>query len=220
MTEALDPEEIALVVIAKEPLPGQAKTRLEPAVGSEGAAALAAAALGDTLDAVAATPAGSRLLALEGEPGAWVPPGFAVVPQRGEGLGERIASAFDDAGGPALLVGMDTPQLTPEMIAAAASELCRRGTDAVIGPAEDGGWWALGLRRSDPSLFSGVPMSEPTTGRAQVAALERRGLSYRRLPSLRDVDTIADALAVADAAPDSRFARAMRAIAADGRGVE
>lgn len=220
MTGALDPAEITLVVIAKEPLPGRAKTRLEPAVGSEGAAALAAAALGDTLDAVAATPAGGRLLALEGEPGAWVPAGFAVVPQRGEGLGERIAAAFEDAGGPALLVGMDTPQLTPELIAGAASELCRRGTDAVIGPAEDGGWWALGLRRSDPSLFSGVPMSEPTTGRAQVAALERRGLSYRRLPPLRDVDTIADALAVAEAAPDSRFARAVRAIAADGKGLE
>lgn len=220
MTAALDPKEITLVVIAKEPLPGRAKTRLEPAVGSEGAAAIAAAALGDTLDAVAAAPAGNRLLALDGEPGPWIPPGFAVVPQRGDGLGERIAAAFADAGGPALMIGMDTPQLTPEMIAGATAELCRQGTDAVIGPAEDGGWWALGLRRSDPSLFSRVPMSEPTTGQAQVAALKRCGFSYRRLPPLRDVDTIDDALAVAEAAPGSRFARAVRATGAGGGGVE
>jgi rSAM/selenodomain-associated transferase 1 len=206
---ALDARQVTLIVIAKEPVPGRAKTRLAPELGTGGAAELAAAALADTLAAVAETPAGARLLALDGSPGEWLPDGFEVVPQRGEGLGERLAAAFADAGGPALLVGMDTPQLTPATINEALAELCRDGTDAVIGLAADGGWWTLGLRRPDPAVFDGVPMSEPGTGAAQVAALERLGLSYRQLPRLRDVDTIDDALAVAAEAPESRFARAL-----------
>lgn len=206
---ALEPGDITLIVIAKEPVPGRAKTRLAPELGDEGAARLAATALADTLSTVAVTRAGTRLLALDGSPGDWLPAGFEVVPQRGDGLAERLAAAFSDAGGPALLVGMDTPQLTPALLANAVAELCRAGTEAVIGPAADGGWWTLGLRRPDPGVFEGVPMSESHTGVAQIAALERLGLSYSRLPVLRDVDTIDDAVAVAAEAPGSRFARAV-----------
>lgn len=210
---ALDPGQVTLIVIAKEPVPGRAKTRLAPELGADGAAALAEAALADTLATVAETPAGSRLLALDGSRGEWLPEGFKVVPQRGDGLGGRLAAAFADAGGPALLVGMDTPQLTPALVGDAVEKLCRAGTEAVIGPAADGGWWTLGLRRPDPAVFEGVPMSEPHTGEAQIAALERLGLSYSRLPVLRDVDTIDDALAVATEAPGSRFARALGELA-------
>jgi rSAM/selenodomain-associated transferase 1 len=210
---ALDPGQVTLIVIAKEPVPGRVKTRLAPELGEDGAAELAAAALADTLATVAETPAGPRLLALDGSPGRWLPEGFDIVPQRGDGLGERLAAAFADAGGPSVLVGMDTPQLTPALVADAVAELCRDDIEAVIGLAADGGWWTLGLRRPDPAVFDGVPMSEPDTGAAQIAALERLGLSYSRLPVLRDVDTIDDALAVAAEAPDSRFARALSKLA-------
>src|SRR5436305_587964 len=152
----------ALIVIAKEPAPGRSKTRLTPPLTAEAAAGLAAAALADTLAAAAACPAQRHVLALDGAPGDWVPPGFEVIPQRGTGLDERLASAFDDVAEPALLIGMDTPQVTPALLAAGVRALERPGTDAVLGPALDGGYWAIGLRRPRRELFLGVPMSIPT----------------------------------------------------------
>src|SRR4051794_33440895 len=96
-----------LIVIAKEPVPGRVKTRLTPPYTAAEAAYLAEAALADTLAAVVAAPAGRRILALAGRPGRWLPSGVRVVPQRGSGLDERLANAFADAGGPAVLIGMD-----------------------------------------------------------------------------------------------------------------
>jgi glycosyltransferase A (GT-A) superfamily protein (DUF2064 family) len=120
-------------------------------------------------------------------------------------LDVRLAAAFAAArGAPALLVGMDTPQLTPRMLQRAGRILSRR--DACLGPAVDGGWWALGLQRPDPALLRGVPCSLPTTGARQLERLRRAGLSVRVLPRLRDVDVAADAEAVAAQAPRTRFA--------------
>src|SRR5688500_4457952 len=99
----------ALIVIAKEPVPGRVKTRLCPPCTPEQAARLARAALEDTLAACGDTVgAGRRVLALDGEPGGWLPRGWDVVAQRGAGLAERLAHAFADVGGPAFLLGMDT----------------------------------------------------------------------------------------------------------------
>lgn len=98
-----------LLVIAKEPRPGWVKTRLTPPFTASEAAALARAALADTLSAVAAAPASRRVLVLDGTPGPWLPPGFDVVPQCAGGLDERLAGAFAGCDGPALLIGMDTP---------------------------------------------------------------------------------------------------------------
>jgi glycosyltransferase A (GT-A) superfamily protein (DUF2064 family) len=152
---------------------------------------------------------------LDGRPGAWLPPGFGVLPQRGDGLDERLAAAYDDAwalrGAPMLLVGMDTPQVTPALLSAAADGLLRDGTDAVLGLASDGGWWALGLRRPDASLLLGVPMSTDGTGAAQAARLAGAGLRVVPLPVLTDVDSADDADAVAAECPASRFAEALRA---------
>jgi uncharacterized protein len=201
----------ALIVIAKAPVPGRVKTRLCPPCTPRQAAALAEAALRDTLEAVAAARgADRRVLALDGETGDWLPAGFDVVPQRGHGLAERLAAAFKDVGGPALLIGMDTPQVTSALIDRALSALARR--DAALGPALDGGYWAIGLRRPDPRVFDGVPMSVATTGVAQRRRLDELGLSVADLPALRDVDTIADARAVAAAAPAGRFADQLRTV--------
>jgi rSAM/selenodomain-associated transferase 1 len=201
------------IVIAKAPSPGCVKTRLCPPCTPVEAAEIAESALADTLDAVATAPFEGRVLALDGEPGAWLPAGFTVVPQRGIGLDERLAAAFDDVGGPALLVGMDTPQLTSADLVSAASMLLRGGVDAALGAASDGGWWAIALRRSDPDVFVGVPMSTARTGAEQLARLRARGLSVVSLPTFRDVDTFDDALAVSASAPGGRFGRAVRRIA-------
>jgi len=204
--------DLTLLVIAKEPRPGLSKTRLSPPCSPEEAAGLAEAALHDTLESVAAVPAARRVLVLEGRPGPWLPAGYEVVPQRAGGLDERLAGAFAAATGPALLVGMDTPQVTPALIEASASALAGPEVDAVLGRAEDGGYWAIGLVRPDERAFRGVPMSVQTTGEAQRARLDELGLRTEELPVLRDVDFFEDARAVASEAPDSRFARAVGAV--------
>ncbi|MEY9995127.1 glycosyltransferase A (GT-A) superfamily protein (DUF2064 family) [Streptomyces sp. V4I8] len=191
-----------LLVIAKEPRPGRVKTRLTPPFTPEEAAALAEASLADTMDAVARTPARRRVLVLDGVPGPWLPPGFEVVPQCAGGLDERLAHAFAGCDGPALLIGMDTPQVTPELLTVDWS-----GCDAYFGPAEDGGFWALGMAEPDPSRLRGVPMSTPGTGAVQRTRLA--DLRVRDLPRLRDVDTAYDAGLVAKAAPGGRFAKAL-----------
>lgn len=204
----------ALLVVAKAPLPGRSKTRLCPPCSPEEAAALAEASLADTLASVASCGAARRVLALEGPPGAWLPPGFEVIPQRGGGLDERLAWAFADIGEPTVQIGMDTPQVTPRLLSEAMAALEAPRTDAVLGEAEDGGWWAIGLRRPDPAAFLGVPMSTPRTGTAQRRRLDALRLRVTSLPRLRDVDTYEDAVAVASSIPASRFARALASIGA------
>lgn len=198
-----------LLVIAKQPVPGRVKTRLVPPCTHEQAAALAEAALADTLHTVLMVPARRRVLVLEGEPGPWLPSGFEIVPQCGGPLDERLAAAFAAVSGPALLIGMDTPQVTPGLLTVGW-----QAADAWFGPAADGGFWALGLRVPDPALLRGVPMSAPGTGVVQRARLRRAGLRVVDLPQLRDVDTAADAVAVALEAPRSRFAARARNLAA------
>ncbi len=196
-----------LLVIAKAPVAGRSKTRLCPPCTPQQAAGLAAAALADTLAVVAATPGVSRrVLVLDGAPGPWIPNGFDVVAQSDGDLGDRLAAAFAPVQGRALLVGMDTPQLTRAHLCRGLAALSSR--DAVLGPAPDGGYWAIGLHDVEDNVFRGVPMSTAHTGAAQRARIAALGLSCAELPALRDVDTIADARAVAAAAPLTAFARA------------
>jgi uncharacterized protein len=199
-----------VLVIAKAPVPGRVKTRLTPPFTPYEAAALAEASLADTLETVRRTRVIRRVLALAGEPGPWLPEGFDVIAQRGGGLDERIAAAMWDAycalPVPIVLIGMDTPQVTPGLLEAAAEPLVNATADATFGPAEDGGFWMLGLRRPEPELVVGVPMSEPFTGRAQLVRLIQAELRIHMAPELVDVDTIAEAARVARQAPASRFA--------------
>ena len=192
--------------MAKAPVPGRAKTRLCPPLAPAQAAALAEAALADTLQAVAWTPAARKIVALDGGPGAWLPPGFELMQQRGARLGERLANAVADVGEPLLLLGMDTPQLTRALLCEALQRLAEPGADAVLGPTADGGYWTIGLRVPDPRVFDGVPMSTAATAARQRARLRELGLRTTQLASLRDVDTFEDALAVAAIAPWTRFA--------------
>nr|WP_106584497.1 DUF2064 domain-containing protein [Murinocardiopsis flavida] len=207
-----------LVVIAKEPVPGRVKTRLTPAYSPAEAALLARAALCDTLRAVAAAPARRRVLLLDGSPGPWLPAaGFDVVPQPDGGLDERLAAGFAACSGPTLLIGMDTPQVGTGPLAPVLAEDAWTGADAWFGPAEDGGFWALGLADPDPGLVLGVPMSTHRTGAVQRRRLTDAGLRVRDLPPLVDVDLPADAARVARDYPDGLFAAEVRAAGLRGR---
>ena len=203
-----------LVIMAKEPLPGRVKTRLEPAYGKAGAAALATAALLDTLEAATGSSARRVLLALDGTPGAWLPAGVGIVRQRSGSFGDRLGGAIEDAyelnPWPVLVIGMDTPQVTPTLLDDAMAALA--DSDAVFGPADDGGYWCLGLRLPDAQVFHGVPMSQSDTGREQLAQLDRLGLRTSLVGPLRDVDTPADVAVVAAHAPGSRFAAVASAL--------
>ncbi len=209
---------LAVLVLAKTPRPGHSKTRLIPAFGAHGSAALAAAALADTLDLVRRTVAQRRLLVLDGSSESLSCSDFQVIPQTSGSHSERIVAAFEAAPRDctALLIGMDTPQANPAVLDLDLG----LPVDAWLGPAEDGGWWALGLRhphRDARRLISGVPTSTPHTGALQRRRLVDAGLAVADLPPLRDVDEPADAFAVAEGAPAGRFARCLAAIvAADG----
>ncbi|CAB4728067.1 unannotated protein [freshwater metagenome] len=212
-----------VLLVAKAPVPGRVKTRLGAGVGLDLAAELAAAALLDTLAACvdAVGPARCHLSldgdldeALEAEAIRRLLGGWSVTPQRGDGFGERLAHAHADCGpGPIVQIGMDTPQVGPGHLLDVAAALT--AYDGVLGPAEDGGWWVLGLR--DPlaaDALRGVAMSTPSTYADTRAALTGRGLRVADAVTLRDVDTAGDAGVVAAEAPHTLFARRWQAVAA------
>ena len=187
-----------LLVMAKSPVPGRVKTRLCPPCTPEEAASIASAALHDTLTAVAACGVERRILALDGEPGPWIPDGFEVVAQVDGSFDVRLTAAWEAAGGPGLQIGMDTPQVTALLLDECLAALLE-GSDppgAALGAADDGGWWAIGLHRPHPQAFMGVEMSLSTTGLAQANRLRSLGLYVADLPALRDLDTWDDALAI------------------------
>ena len=197
-----------VIVIAKTPRPGHVKTRLMPPLSAEEASAVAWACLTDTLTAAAAVPSTRHVLLLDGEPGSWVPKGFDVVPQVDGELGDRLAAGFAAVADDAIVIAMDTPQVDPSSLAHALSALGSTH-DAAFGPAADGGYWLLGLRRGVPPgrVFEGIPMSTSRTGTAQLERLRDLGLSTLMLETLRDVDEMDDLLDVAADHPTTQLGR-------------
>lgn len=199
-----------VLVVAKAPVPGLAKTRVAATVGDAAAAEMAAAALLDTLETVAAL-GWPVVVAMTGDLGEAVRAdeitralaGARVVEQRGDGLGQRLAHAHADAddGHGVVQVGMDTPQLTVRDYLDAGAGV-REGS-RVLGPAADGGWWLLGL--PDPAeagVLAEVEMSVEDTA----AQTERALGAVERLRIVRDMDTWADAVDIAGGIPISRVA--------------
>jgi hypothetical protein len=129
----------------------------------------------------------------------------------GERLDGAIVDAWERTDCPVLLIGMDTPQVNVADLECAAAALLAPGVDAILGPADDGGYWLIGTRRPVPGMFAEVPMSTDRTASRQLRRLECLGLSCTVIDGLRDVDTIADALAVAELVPRSSFAARLRA---------
>jgi uncharacterized protein len=203
--------DVHITVIAKEPRPGRVKTRLCPPCRPDEASAIAGAALSDTLDAIdrlhTVSPiAFDRVLLFDGDPSGASRSGWRVVAQRGDGLAARLANGFGELG-PGVIVGMETPHAVGALGAALAA--IARGHDA-IGPAVDGGYWAVALHRTDPSVFTDVPMSASNTGLAQLRRLHALGRAVERLPTARDLDTFDDLL---DAATRRESTVGLRSIA-------
>jgi glycosyltransferase A (GT-A) superfamily protein (DUF2064 family) len=212
-----------MLVVAKAPVPGLAKTRLASTLGQHAAADIAAAALLDTLDAVAATPIMHRVVAMTGDLDRACRSDeirmrlddFTVIQQRGGAFADRLANAHLDAAvhrQPVLQIGMDTPQVSPDLLGACARRLL---TDpAILGIARDGGWWVLGV--ADGVIAEcqrGVPMSQPDTGALTRAALERTGIPVRLVEELHDVDTVDDIAPVrAVCQMSSRFAEVTQGV--------
>jgi len=210
--------DFTVLVLAKAPVAGRAKTRLGADVGHDAAARVAAAALLDTLEAATTAVGAERcVLALEGDLAEGVAgpeiqaalTGWTVVPQDQGEFDARLVRAHDDAGaGVVVQVAMDTPQVTPALLAGAAAPVLAGEADAVLGPAPDGGWWVLARRAPEVArALRGVPMSTPTTYADTRAALEAAGHRVVDTDTLMDVDTTHEADTVAAAAPGTRFAR-------------
>lgn len=203
-----------ILVVAKAPVPGLAKTRIAATIGDDAAAELAAAALLDTLEVVGSV-GWPVVIAMTGDLDSAVRSDeirtalapFSVIPQRGDSLGERLAAAHldADAGSGVVQIGMDTPQIAAVDLHVAGEALDNH--DAVVGPAVDGGWWLLALR--DPlhaKVLAGVEMSTPDTCRDTVDALAEVGASIQMLRPLDDVDTWEDAVTLAADHPYLRTA--------------
>lgn len=222
----------SVLVMAKAPVAGQAKTRLAGVVGDEGAADLAAAALLDTLEAAAtAFPPGRRVLALAGDldrgcrrealreaAAQWL-----VVGQSGLTFGERLVDGHRQAhrlaGGPVVQIGMDTPQVGAALLRGLPGRAHRSG-GPVLGFAVDGGWWVLVTTHpSQAAVLAGVPMSRPDTGRLTAAALAADGNPATATVVLQDVDLPDDARAVAALAPQTRFAETWRGLTSGRLGL-
>jgi len=240
--DALTP--LTVLVMAKAPVAGTVKTRLCPPLHPTQAAALAAAALLDTMDAVeqfrSSRAVESRgVLALSGKltdacRGPAIAARLAGIPgsgrtwiritQRGRDFGERLVNAHADAhqsakpGWPVLQIGMDTPQISAALLAECAARLALPGVDVVLGLSPDGGWWALGAHTpAATKVLSDITMSTPRTGQDTLEALRSRGLRVHMLPAVVDVDGIGDAYQVAQLIPRSRFAAALRTAQPAGR---
>lgn len=208
-----------VLIVAKAPVPGQVKTRLGARIGDDRAADLAAAALLDTIEACRRAGAEGHLSlagdlgdAARGEAISAALEDWTIGPQRGDTFAERLVAAHLDAGpGPVVQIGMDTPHVTAAALTAVGEGLAH--DDAVLGPATDGGWWALA--RQDPRVVrhvAEVAMSARTTFVDTHRALERAGCRVAHAAAMTDVDTVADADLVASIAPHTRFAHAWRSL--------
>jgi rSAM/selenodomain-associated transferase 1 len=183
-----------IVIFAKAPVPGAVKTRLIPALGDNGAARLASEMLADTAAAAVAANLSEPELCVVPPPGSaewapFVPPGVRVTDQGSGDLGERLARAAGRvlaAGERPLLIGSDCPAIDAKLLRAAADRLDTH--DAIIHPAQDGGYVLLGLTRFDPSLFSGIVWSSASVAAETIDRIHALGWSLQIGETLRDID--------------------------------
>jgi hypothetical protein len=190
----------ALAVMAKAPRAGKVKTRLQPPLSAEEAAALNVCFLRDTAENIAAvvnedgarglicyTPLGDEA-AFEG----LLPEGFALIAQRGDGFGERLLNAAEDilscGFGAVCLIDSDSPTLPSSALRAAVGELAKPGERMVVGPSADGGYYLIGMKHAEPRLFERITWS---TERVYAETMERAreaGMKLVELPKWYDVD--------------------------------
>lgn len=211
-----------LLLFGKLPEPGRTKTRLAPTVGERGAAILYRAFLADVIARIRQVAAERRQLWAPPRPGAQDRlgsrfPDLDLCWQRGEDLGDRLADAFlrafDEGADRVLIVGSDHPTLPAAHLERGFRELER--VDLVLGPTADGGYYAVGLRRSAResarSLFHGLPWSTPEVRGETLRRADDRGLRTAQLPAWYDVDEPDDLVRLRrDLDDGSATARALR----------
>ncbi|MFZ2087434.1 MAG: TIGR04282 family arsenosugar biosynthesis glycosyltransferase [Desulfobaccales bacterium] len=196
-----------LIIFAKEPTPGQVKTRLCPPLSHEAAARLYGQFLEDVLGEMARLT--EMAIALAYTPELARPffqkvaiPGTHLVAQTGDDLGERLRQAFAwgfAQGAAAVMIrNSDSPDL-PASVVMEAKEVLRRGqTQVVLGPCPDGGYYLVGLKSPQPELFQGITWSGPTVLVDTLARAHGLGLTVHLLPPWRDIDTVEDLRALVE----------------------
>lgn len=190
----------ALAVMAKAPRAGKVKTRLQPPLSAEEAAALNVCFLRDTAENIASvageggahglicyTPVGDEA-AFDG----LLPERFALIAQRGDGFGERLLCAAEDilscGFGAVCLIDSDSPTLPASALRAAVIELGREGERVVLGPSEDGGYYLIGMKRAEPRVFERITWSTGSVYTETVERAHEAGLELVELPKWYDVD--------------------------------
>ncbi|TSK04471.1 MAG: glycosyltransferase [Geobacter sp.] len=188
----------AIAIFAKKPLPGKVKTRLSPALSPQQAADLYHCMLLDTLERVAALDA-DKILFHEGSAAFFreAAPGASLVAQAAGGLGTRLEHACDTLRsmgyGPCVVIGTDAPDLPVAYIEEAFRAL-EQGSDAVFGPAGDGGYYLIGLRGGYGSLFRDIPWSTEKVLEKSLAQAKASGFFAPLLPPWHDLDCYEDLL--------------------------
>jgi rSAM/selenodomain-associated transferase 1 len=193
----------ALAVMAKAPRAGKVKTRLSPPLTLDQAAAINICFLRDTTDNIAAVAASGNAAGIIsytpiGEEALFdnlLPADFALVPQRGDGFGERLLATAEDllACGydSVCLIDSDSPTVPAAAFEQAVSELAKPGDRIVLGPSHDGGYYLIGLKRAHPELFANIAWSTSTVFAETIAAAKAANLEAVLLPLWYDVDDAA-----------------------------
>jgi rSAM/selenodomain-associated transferase 1 len=189
-----------LVIMAKEPVPGAVKTRLQPQLSGQQAAALYRCLLLDRIEAVRDLPDIDRAIAFF-PPSArsWfsrlAPEDFVLFPQRGEDLSSRLANIvtarLDGRREAVSIIDSDSPDLPAALVLESFRRL-HSGADVVFGPCADGGYYLVGMKAAHPRLFEGIPWSTAGVLPASLARASSLGLTTALLPSWRDIDTFED----------------------------
>lgn len=214
-----------VLLMATAPVPGEVKPRLSPPATAEQAADIAAASLLDTLDTVLAVPNAVPVVALTGDVSQaarsveleQLLQRTTVLSQRGDDFAQRLVNAHLATARvrprrAILQIDMDTPQVTPDLLAGQAERLLH-GADALLGPTYDGGWWVLGLREPVTArALATVPMSRSDTAELTRHALRSAGLRVVKGPKLSTVDMMTDAESVANTMRHGRFVEAVAAV--------
>ncbi|WP_129630328.1 TIGR04282 family arsenosugar biosynthesis glycosyltransferase [Candidatus Oscillochloris fontis] len=189
----------ALFVVAKRPLAGHTKTRLYPPLSPQTAVLLYEGFLRDTLELMRQVPGvrhGIAYLPHDAEDYFRnLAPDMDLIPQRGTNLGERLDNLLSDALNTgtkcAVVINSDSPTLPLTYLHLAFDHL-NAGSDLVLGPCDDGGYYLIGLRQPHPRLLREVTMSTPTVLRDTLAIADELGLHSTLLPIWYDVDTVAE----------------------------
>jgi rSAM/selenodomain-associated transferase 1 len=191
----------ALVVVAKRPSVGKTKTRLSPPLSGSEAAALYRCLLLDTLDLMSQVPGVQPIIAyLPQDAGAFfrdiAPPGFDLLPQRGDDLGQRLDNVLrrclELGYSQAVVMNSDGPTLPAAYLQKAFVQLDDSAVDVVLGPSEDGGYYLIGLKSPCSALFEGIVMSTSTVAQETLHRAGQISLKVSCLPRWHDVDTLTD----------------------------